>query len=489
MSSSKKDQESFIDYRKRVLDPISKTFCGAKWLNSTIWLGNGSTSSCHLPPAHRIPLKGLDQNPSGLHNTPHKKMMRRQMLKGQRPVECEYCWKIEDLGRDHMSDRTFKSSAFSESDLKKCAEADFKENIKPRTLEISFSRTCNFACGYCNSGFSSKWGAEIQTKGPYQNLVSDGRGPYRNTGKWAEVAVDEDNPYVKAFWNWWPELKSSLHELRVTGGEPLLSPSVWKLLDEFSSPDVGNVRLAINSNLGSPDELITKLIHKSQAIKELDIYTSCEAFGAQAEYMRYGLNFKKYCENVERLMESANYRQIHMMMTINALSLDSITEFLDMLVSWKSKYGEKAPRWTCNILRFPSFMSLPVLPDMYRLKVSEQLKNWIQDNRHKPYVFEYEIEGLRRIISYLEEVAVAHSSASDVSLLRADFRSFFDQYDQRRDKNFVDTFPSLKEWYLTLSAIEAKVNLSEDGDNTFGFHNYEALRLAAKQMGIDYDIS
>ena len=35
--------------------------------------------------------------------------MRRQMLVGERPRECEYCWKMEDMNKGAVSDRTFKT--------------------------------------------------------------------------------------------------------------------------------------------------------------------------------------------------------------------------------------------------------------------------------------------------------------------------------------------------------------------------------------------
>ena len=35
--------------------------------------------------------------------------MRRQMQNGERPAECEYCWKMEDMKKDAVSDSTFKS--------------------------------------------------------------------------------------------------------------------------------------------------------------------------------------------------------------------------------------------------------------------------------------------------------------------------------------------------------------------------------------------
>ena len=89
----KKPSENYIEYKKRMIDPISSSFCAAKWLNATIWLGSGTTTSCHHPPAHRIPVKELKGNPSAIHNTRHKKLMRKLMLKGERPYECAMCKK------------------------------------------------------------------------------------------------------------------------------------------------------------------------------------------------------------------------------------------------------------------------------------------------------------------------------------------------------------------------------------------------------------
>ena len=92
-----------IKYRKDILDTKSKSFCGAKWYNATTWLGSGTTASCHHPPAHKIPLHEIAADPSAIHNTQHKKAMRKMMQRGERPRECEYCWKVEDMGTDAVS--------------------------------------------------------------------------------------------------------------------------------------------------------------------------------------------------------------------------------------------------------------------------------------------------------------------------------------------------------------------------------------------------
>ena len=65
--------------------------------------------SCHHPPTHKIPVEEVIANPKALHNTKHKKERMRQMLAGERPKECDYCWRVEDQGEKFFSDRTYKS--------------------------------------------------------------------------------------------------------------------------------------------------------------------------------------------------------------------------------------------------------------------------------------------------------------------------------------------------------------------------------------------
>ena len=77
--AGKKHEESFAQYKARLIDPISDSYCAAKWLNATIWLGNGQTTSCHHPLGHQIDAAELLTNPSAIHNTPHKKYMRKLM--------------------------------------------------------------------------------------------------------------------------------------------------------------------------------------------------------------------------------------------------------------------------------------------------------------------------------------------------------------------------------------------------------------------------
>jgi organic radical activating enzyme len=439
------------EYRQQVLDPISASFCAAKWYNATIWLGSGMTTSCHHPPAHLVDKDKVRANPGLLHNTAQKKADRAQMLAGDRPAGCEYCWKIEDMGRDAVSDRVYKSKIYPIEDINAARNTPWDQDVNLRTLEIAFDRTCQLACSYCNPAFSSSWVRDIKKYGAYTGLVSDGRNHFTHTHDSSQLyTVAENNPYVDAFFAWWEtDLHRSLQELRITGGEPLMSAHTWRLIDWFkSNAGKSSTRLAINSNLG-PNTDIPRLIAATKDMS-IDLYTSSESTGSAAEYIRSGLDYAEWQHNVETLLESRQFRGIHVMNTINALCLTTLADFLEYIVTLKKKHGRDAISYTLNILRFPSFQSATVLSDDLRTQYRSALVDFLARHQCASYLHEHEINHVLRLIDYLDVVKTPHEGAADVDTLRKDFKSFYTQYDQRRGLNFESTFPELVSWWRTL---------------------------------------
>ena len=435
-----------LEYRKTVLDPLSPSFCAAKWYNATIWLGSGQTTSCHHPPAHAIDAAALETNPAALHNTPQKKNDRLKMLAGKRPAGCEYCWKIEDMGVDAVSDRVYKSKIYPIKALNDAYSTPATHDVALRTLEIAFDRTCQFACSYCNPAFSSTWANDIKRNGSYVNLVSDGRNHFTHTHESSQLyRYGETNPYVEAFFKWWDsELHSSLQELRITGGEPLMSAHTWKLIDWFKeNKGKSSTRLAINSNLGT-DVDTGRLLESIRGV-DVEIYTSMEATGAQAEYIRDGLVYADWQVNVTKLLDAGI--TVHCMATINALCLESLTDHLNYLLDLKGQYGRDKINFTLNILRFPSFQSALVLDPDDRTRFKLILQSWLNNNRTSPLLHEHEVNHTQRLIDYLDIVKTPHSDTFEMPKLHNDFRQFYTQYDQRRNKDFVKTFPIIAEWY------------------------------------------
>jgi pyruvate-formate lyase-activating enzyme len=443
------DNETDLEYKRRVIDIKSESFCGAKWYNATVWLGSGMTTSCHHPLPHKVDVAEVEKNPKALHNTYLKKKERAMMQRGERPQGCEYCWKIEDIGRDNVSDRVYKTVIYSDEDLQHAYTTPASEDVDLQTLEIAFDRTCQFACSYCNPAFSSTWVRDIRQHGAYQGLISDGRNHFTHAHDSAQLyTINDVNPYVEAFFKWWEsDLHRTLKELRITGGEPLMSGYTWKLLDWFKhNRGKSNTRLAINSNLGMTTEDVVKLLDRSQGVM-LDLYTSNESMTTHAEYIRDGLDWQQWDNNMHLLANSGQLRGLHVMCTINALCLETLPEFLNYMLKFKQQYGRDFPTFTLNILRFPSFQSPLILPDHIKDQYRGQLQAWYDTNKNNPLLHQMELNQTQRLIDYLDVVKTPHSDTFDQASLYNDFSKFYQQYDQRRGKDFKKTFSSLGTWY------------------------------------------
>ena len=333
------DNEHWIEVlkEKRIkINDISPSFCSAKWLQTTLMLQNGYNHSCHHPSPHKIPIAEVKENPAALHNSNYKKQQRIKMINGERPRECDYCWRIEDQGKDHFSDRHYKTSdwwAWDKVDL--IATSNPTDDVYPTYLEVSFSNACNFACAYCSPEISSTWMKDIEANGEYPVQFGSHNLDYLKETEKFPYKHSDPNPYVDAFWEWFPEALPHLRVFRITGGEPTMSKDVWKVLDYIYENAQPELSIAINSNLGTDPRLIQRLIDAvnklEDKVKQIEIYTSCESIGDHAEYVRDGIDYGYWYSNVQRVLSETN-SNVAIMTTINMLSLPLFVNLLK--TSW-----------------------------------------------------------------------------------------------------------------------------------------------------------
>lgn len=443
-----------LNETKKLIDLVSPTFCAAKWYNATIWLSNGRTASCHHPVAHHIPVESIKKNSSALHNTDYKKEQRKLMLEGQRPDECSYCWRVEDNKDENIySDRIYKSHIYKTIDIAKLSRSDYKQDLDPKTLEIAFDNLCNLSCTYCNSEFSSTWSTDIKTNGIYPNMQTPGGHTYKHS---ADFTINTDkeveNPYITAFFDWLKSsLKDNLQELRVTGGEPSRSPHFWRLLEECKG---SNFDFATNSNLIMTDDRLDKLIEVAKEFRNFDLYTSCESYGKHAEFVRHGLNYDKWKQNLIRFSKEAKFRNVHIMMTISALSVWTVKDFmLDILELRKQFNRRDIFSMSLNILRFPSFQSVNMIDEEYKLQLASELKQLAED-KHTEFT-EYEYNQLLRLVAYLEKVDKAYEDTDTYQSKRNDLIIFLEEYSDRRDMILEEHFPEpFINWFNLMKARE-----------------------------------
>ena len=442
----------WLKQAKTVLDRTGPGMCLAKWLQVTLHLQNGHTHSCHHPNTHKIPLEEIAEDPSALHNTKFKKEQRKLMMTGQRPEECHFCWQVEDSApadSDIFSDRIYKSTEewAGEKHYFDVMVKGWEQNIKPTYLEVSFSHACNFKCAYCSPHISSKWMEEIEKFGGYPTTLQYNNLEHTKHQNKMPIPLKEENPYVEAFWKWWPDVYPTLHTFRITGGEPLMSKDTFKVLDYIIENPNPKLELAINSNCVLPDKLFDrflekiKIIQENKAVKKFTLFTSAEAYGEKAEYIRNGMDYKVWLENCHRFLEQVPTANFSIMSTYNALSVTSYMEFLkDVLIMKLKYYDERRSIWIdIPYLDNPKWMSVRILPTEYVSDILEQVQ-FMKDNHCNGKGFqESEIGKLERI-QYLipDEREAVHLK---------DFVSFFEEHDKRRGTSLLATFPELANLY------------------------------------------
>lgn len=483
---------------KELLDSKGPGFCLAKWNQVTMHLGTGVTHSCHHPAVHKIPLEELKDNPSALHNTKFKKEQRKTMLNGGRPKECDYCWRIEDNNTGEFSDRVFKSLepwALKHNDIIKDMDGD--ENVLPTYIEVSFSNVCNMKCTYCGPEASSKWYEDIKQNGPIK-LLEGTDDEYWAQGWQQDLEVfknREYNPYVEAFWEWWPELSKNLKVFRITGGEPLMSKDTFKVLEDLIENPRPDLEISINTNLSVPDKLWNRFIDlaiqlkDSDNIKNLTVYTSVEGWGKRAEYARTGLNFELFLQRYEQLISMGNIRAV-LMSTYNMFSITSFTRLLEWQYDLRLKYnknpvvlnyaetgfrspGHRLPETDINwkqelatvcidvpYLRHPTFLdcrnSTHQLAEEYMLVSLDYMASrttypgWTV---HKGFE-QNEIDKFKRIVFHRLYFNKKNSDGTpdyhnrrDLDLNRSQFYEFIQKIDQRNNTDFLSTFPEMEQFY------------------------------------------
>jgi len=434
------------------LDKVSPSFCLAKWFNVSIHIPTGRTHSCYHPPVHRIPMEELEADASALHNTKHKKKQREMMLKGERPKECSFCWDIEDTG--NISDRPYRSFDVNEPGI--IAEAlkyGSDGNPLPKYMEVNFNQACNFKCTYCSPHLSTEWHKEIRKHGPYK--LEHGN---HNDTSWMEKDGmlpnnRPDNPYLKAFWEYFPEAYSNLQTFRMTGGEPLMDKNTFKIFDYVKKNPSKKLHLSITSNCNPPkqelwDNFISDLkeITDARAIDHFMLFCSLDSWGKQAEYIRPGMDFDVLHKNIRTFLIDSECHSLTFIATMNILSLPGWMKYITNIYNLRNEINTDRqliwfdtpmlhdPRWMSLKLATPEMLQ-PLLDSIMFMEENKET----QSNRFKGFK-DYEIDKVRRLYEWAREPMDERNTL----LAKKNFAVYFKQKDERQGTNLKETFPEFE---------------------------------------------
>jgi organic radical activating enzyme len=449
----------FLTSAEDAKEKLGQGLCLAKWKQVSLHLPTGLNNSCYHPPLHEIEPDNLTSNPSSLHNTEHKKIQRKIMLKHERPSECSYCWTQEDLG--NLSDRHYRSGEpWAAKDFESITNSTGDEDVVPSYVEVNFNHACNLSCSYCSPQFSSTWQDEVQRLGGYPTTPIH-NDPQHFTGRRRPIPAREHNPYVDAFWAWWPELYPELEHFRMTGGEPLMDKNTYRVFDYVLANPSPKLHLNVTSNFSVEPELFERYLNyvkrltsnEPKYLEHFMQYVSLDAMFYKAEYARHGLNFERLWDNVNRFLnEVPNRSSLTFIITMNTLNVTGLHELINGILGLRSIYSKTYQRvwFDTPILRKPEWQDIRLLPESYQDSLEEvwafMMKN-INDNKENiNHGFkDYELQRLQRVIDYMAEGCKLDHGY--VKMQQANFYRFFSEHDLRRNTGFLRTFPEMYDFW------------------------------------------
>ena len=298
--------------------------CQLKWNHSTVFLTMATTASCHRVTHDPYEFK---DNKMNFHNIKSKLEARSKMLKGEWPGRgCEHCKSTEDSGGH--SDRMSHLNMQGVTAPKELSNDLRAVDVTPTQLEIYFGNTCNLKCLYCNSKFSSTIDNENRIHGQFDY------GDQMKTGKNVHLPGKiEINPNIKEdtdkLYAWLEEHIHELNKVMILGGEPFLQKETERMVELLERTSNPNLSLVVFSNLTVDPARVQKWLARMWKLVEqgkldnLQVVGSLDCWGPQAEYVRNGLDLKKYINNMEFILNktkiTASVNSAMMALTIPTL--------------------------------------------------------------------------------------------------------------------------------------------------------------------------
>ena len=360
-----------------------------------------------------------EQSMEEVFNGDKMKQMRLNMLNNRKSRECTKCYDQEDSG--FFSLRLSSNKHFGHN-------INMVENTKPdgtadfiiKYWDIRFSNLCNMACRSCGTWFSSNWYEDHKklTGSPpnHAKIMKAGRN---SNDIWEQLLKQFD--HVEQFY--------------FAGGEPIIMEEHLRILKELDKRKMYHVRLIYNSNFSKSKFKGTDIFELWNKFDSVSIGASLDAEGPRAELMRKGTVWNDIVANRKRMMEVCPNVDFYISPTVG---LSNALHVLDFHKSWVEKGFIKPQDFNFNLLQYPLWQRMDLLPQEYKEQVTEKYKahmEWLRSQDH-----------LTRATKGFES-ALDWMNKKDMSRHMPMFIEETRKYDKIRNENFTDVFPEWKELF------------------------------------------
>lgn len=405
--------------------PIKKgVACQLKWTWNTIKLQEGTSQSCH-----RVdPLFLTPENFDNFHNDEKWLEQRKMQLDGKFPqAGCQYCETIEKAGG--VSDRMTHLKIPNLYPLELDTDPD-AIHVTPRILEVFLDNLCNLRCIYCDESNSSRIEAENKKFGHIQEFKN--LSPIPRHSNFDQL--------VEKFFAYLENNYTGLRRLQILGGEPFYQKSFDRLIDFVKQNTNPDLELNIVTSLAISKSRLAEFVESmkqlliQRKIGRLDIMVSLDCFGAEQEYVRYGLDLKQLKENFEFLVDQ-KWIMLNVNSTITSLTIKTMPAMIEYLNNFRKQrkihhsfaHVDNRPWLHCSAFGAgffdPEFNEvLACLPE--KTDWDQNIKNYMH--------------GLHKSLS-LSEIDYAKISQ---------LKRFLAEIDRRRNLDYTKVFPWLDQYFL-----------------------------------------
>jgi hypothetical protein len=415
----------------------SKTFCMHPFTGLAT-REDGAICAC----CRSHPIGFIQDAPLEYHwNSEVMQRIRRQVLIGERPAECEPCFSLEDQGVEslrqrHIAGKIPEARINLYPDALKKMRHDFTMPFEIPTMELKLNNLCNLKCRMCHPMDSTSW-----------NDWSEVKDFYKAEGNIMYAIVEEHNlenkPHLDKFQDnpeWWASLEKLLPHFRrveFAGGEPLMDPQHYRILDMLAPyGDQIEIKYATNlSMLGKSNRTVWEYWPK---FKSVAVNVSIDGIGSSYEYVRGNASWAELVNNIKQIQTISNISRIVGAVTVqvsNVLILDKMIEyFLDDL----------GIVFHTHRVEYPTLLSAQVLPSELRMlaidkliAVHKRVKDFKLVKQH-PQLLEYTLGQIQDNINYLQ--------ARDQSEKWLDCVEFNRRLDKSRSQSFLEVTPEFKNY-------------------------------------------
>lgn len=444
-------------------DPLN-TICDLKWNYPIFHMERGEFRSCCRTPSKPVTDNMIDElGVNAFLNNVEMLQSRLDLVKGRRNEDCKSCWGLEDAGMSsprHDSDKFWYqlqksnvvpySQSYSEDAVKiEMSKIDSIDHpaLKsefPYMLEVSLGNTCDMKCMYCNHIYSTQWATERIKYGEITQEQYDREFPKAST------------KFEEYYWKWFDTVKLHLGRIGAIGGEPLIMPEFYRFIEKSieAIEPIKHLRknkmtFWIVTNLNTPPNYINKFLQYLPKLTEhfnVEILGSMEAVGKRAEYIRNGLDWDRFIGNLDRVLGSDCKFEFGFISSVNALSIATTLDFVKFTEQLYEKYGRPVALKQA-VVNYPSHQSPFILTTDFARYIDETVQYMQDRSGLMPDVTDYYGRWDQYII-FLQNLANSIRNNTQIRIDdRKKFVTWFNQFDERRKLNLVETFPEYVDFY------------------------------------------